>query len=91
MKNLMLTLVLMMFLASPVTAGCAWVLWVVQFTGPGGGSYEPMEGFENKANCVSALNKFPKLKVGMTATPEAPIIMGKCLPETVDPRSTKEK
>ena len=85
MKNLVVALLLLTCFASPVSAGCAWVLWSVQL-GTGGTAYfEPVVGFENKTDCDLELNKWPKVREGM----KVPILTAKCLPDTIDPRGPK--
>lgn len=101
MKYLGILLLSLTCLASPVSAGCAWILW--QFKQEGivigagqwryvGQWYEPMGSFETISECKNKAKMFsdPNDITGK-ALPNGNLLFIDyiCMPDTVDPRSPK--
>lgn len=91
-------------LASPVSAGCAWILWEYKTENLiiGGGQwrtigqwYEPLASFEKLSECKERnanISNLPSDMQGETL-PNGNRLMYEfhCLPDTVDPRGPQGK
>jgi hypothetical protein len=83
MQKLMIALLSLACFATPVSAGCAWVLW-----GSGGpnalGSRFLAGAYDTRTECMSAAKERYNKK-------DAFVPDWVCLPDTIDPRGPKGK
>jgi hypothetical protein len=100
MKCLVIVLLSVMWLVSPVSAGCAWILWQDkqenEIIGPGqwrsiGQWYLPWGSYQTLSDCQKSLG--PLRSADTTTLPNGNQLINNyiCLPDTVDPRSPKGK
>lgn len=85
MRNLMIGLLAILF-ASPVSAGCAWVVWAStsDFQSP-----VPVNGFETKELCEKEIGWLGRQQSGqkeLNPSGKHVEMIWRCLPDTIDPR-----
>lgn len=89
MKYLGILLLSMTCFASPVSAGCAWVLWsnAQGLRNPLPNQFVPMSGYETKILCQKDVDAaYNRALERDGAIPPVTLL---CLPDTIDPRSPK--
>lgn len=92
MKKLGIAFLLLTCFASPVSAGCAWVLWVMTSSNIIGSM--PVDSFETKELCQKEISWLEmKQSGGRKLNPPATALemSWRCFPDTIDPRGVKEK
>ena len=85
MKKLAIALLLFTCYASPVSAGCAWVLWASGLSGGIALDIYPSDGFKDRETCqktLVAVREHNKRR-------ENTVMTFTCLPDTIDPRAPK--
>lgn len=95
MKKFLIALSLLMGVASPVSAGCAWVLWETDVIEPSREirAIVPLSAFETRQDCINEQTKKETLRdevLGQKYRKEMDFTFS-CLPDTVDPRGVKGK
>jgi len=90
MRKLWAILVLLTCFASPVSAGCAWILWS-NYQGPSNlltYQFLPMGGYETKELCEKEVTATVNRDLEKQGIIKPGSLL--CLPDTIDPRDTKQ-
>ena len=87
MKKMGIVVLILACFASPVSAGCAWVLWASGVSGGIALDIYPKDAFTDRKECLKHLVELTELNKQQPNT----VMNFYCLPDTVDPRGPKEK
>ena len=101
MRKLVIALLLLTCFASPVSAGCAWVLWSydtdMTTSETNRTNFFPQEAYQAKAECEKENTRRTQMEENAakreiaSGSPLKKHVFFRCLPDTVDPRAPKGK